>query len=590
MTLLFIILLFNQTAVEQLFELDSDLPEELPQKEVLEQLMKHPLDLNRASRDELLQIPFLDPVLVDRMIRYRQKSDFRHIEDLIKISGFGSGLVDMLAPFVTVRLAVQGKKPPVKKKLGTRLRIVDKDFSFNDSFKNRSFYCRIGGEIGTCRLVVMTEKDSGETNYFDFLSTGFGFAADGHQAVAGNYFVTAGQGLVFSAPFGFISGPEFALDIGKGERLEPQTLASENSGLFGIAYRRIVGSWMPMVIVSSRKLDAAINPDGSVDHISPDGLHADSAGIAEKDQLSERLFGARLACKRKNWGIGVTGYANHYDRRFRPRDSTDSFYGDHLTVVGVDCAGILGDYFTFGEIGYSLANGGAGIVGLAGDLDRLKVGFSLRGYQQRFFSPHSRVGSLKDQRDKLEAHFTAGYRLKDFQLSFDGTTARDFVTDSMPTRFQLELEKREKRVEFGLTLKQSLKEDAPRSQGMKIDVAYTPWKFLALTARLEDRYAFERTVKRSLVVLGSCDWDFGAFDLTARFYKFGIGSSSTRIYAYEPGLPGLGGNHSFSGEGVRAFGLMSLTVRKRLRLAIKAGFTKTDSTTVDVGCQLELNY
>ncbi len=589
MTILLILWLVGQSSEQELFELDEDLPEELLQKEVLLELKEHPLDLNRATGEELVTIPYLNPVLVDRIIRYRKESGFRQVADLAKISGFDSELVRKLSELVTVAVTIE-KKRGIKKELETRLRLVDRDFSFPESFKNRSLYSRIDGTLGNSRLVVITEKDSGETDFFDFWASGLGYSAAGRRLAVGNFLISAGQGLVFAAPFGFISGREFSLDIGKGDDLVPQTVSGENTSLFGIGCSQKLGSWMPMVLVSSQTLDATINPDGSVDNVSYDGLHADSAERAEKDRLGERLLGARLACKRKDWAMGITGYTNRYDRDFRPEDSTDSFYGNHLTVAGADYAGIWGNYFTYGEVGYSLGNGLAGIAGLMGDMDRLKVGFSLRGYQHRFFSPHSRVSSLASRHDRLEAYFSSRYRLKSFQFLLYGTTYRDFVTDSMPSRLQLEITKTEKFFNFGLVLKESFKEGSPRSQGMRFDAGYSPWKWLTLSLRLEDRYVLDKTVKRSFLVFGNCECDARGVGLALRWYRFNIGSSSARIYAYEPGLAGLGGNRSFSGNGFRALGIVTLRFGKRLRWGVKSGFTHNDSTTVDFASQLEFSY
>jgi competence protein ComEA len=62
------------------------------------------VDLNEASRAELLQLPGIGPALADRIEHYRQTSGgFRSVEDLRKVSGIGPAKLEQVRPFVTVK-------------------------------------------------------------------------------------------------------------------------------------------------------------------------------------------------------------------------------------------------------------------------------------------------------------------------------------------------------------------------------------------------------------------------------------------------------------------------------------------------------
>jgi competence protein ComEA len=62
------------------------------------------VDLNVASRAELLQLPGVGPNLADRIEDYRRShSGFKTVDDLRKVSGIGPATMEKLRPLVCVR-------------------------------------------------------------------------------------------------------------------------------------------------------------------------------------------------------------------------------------------------------------------------------------------------------------------------------------------------------------------------------------------------------------------------------------------------------------------------------------------------------
>jgi competence protein ComEA len=61
------------------------------------------LDLNRASVDELQQLPGIGPVLAQRVVERRAKSGgFRSVDDLRRVKGIGAKRLERVKPLVTV--------------------------------------------------------------------------------------------------------------------------------------------------------------------------------------------------------------------------------------------------------------------------------------------------------------------------------------------------------------------------------------------------------------------------------------------------------------------------------------------------------
>lgn len=81
----------------------SGAAEEKPQK----------LDLNKATAEELAQLPGVGEVIAARIIRHREKSGpFRSVDELLVIRGISEKKLDALRPLVTVEEENKDKKEP----------------------------------------------------------------------------------------------------------------------------------------------------------------------------------------------------------------------------------------------------------------------------------------------------------------------------------------------------------------------------------------------------------------------------------------------------------------------------------------------
>ncbi len=61
------------------------------------------VNINYASKEELMKLKGIGPVLVERIIQYRKMHGyFRSVDELIKIKGIGPKTLEKLRPYVTV--------------------------------------------------------------------------------------------------------------------------------------------------------------------------------------------------------------------------------------------------------------------------------------------------------------------------------------------------------------------------------------------------------------------------------------------------------------------------------------------------------
>lgn len=63
-----------------------------------------PLDLNRASAEDIERLPFIGPAMAQRIVARRDSvRRFRSLEELDSIKGVGPALIEKLRPLVVVR-------------------------------------------------------------------------------------------------------------------------------------------------------------------------------------------------------------------------------------------------------------------------------------------------------------------------------------------------------------------------------------------------------------------------------------------------------------------------------------------------------
>jgi competence protein ComEA len=63
----------------------------------------NPLDLNRASVEELTDLPGIGPVTAEKIVAYRDEhGPFQTIEAILEVSGIGDATLEKIRDFITV--------------------------------------------------------------------------------------------------------------------------------------------------------------------------------------------------------------------------------------------------------------------------------------------------------------------------------------------------------------------------------------------------------------------------------------------------------------------------------------------------------
>lgn len=303
--------------------------------DIIEYLTQNPIQLNTASINELLKIPFLDRTRATAIIRHRNMlGGIYNLDQMRFIEGVSFELVEKIIPFIKL-----GDEQPI-----TFNEIFDENLQLlNLNFRTRGLYDLQkdkGYEDGTypnsrwklynrliisrqnkLRLGALIEKDPGEKQLNDF--TSFHFQMKNldiiKNLVLGDFVFEFGQGLAIWSRYAFSKGSDAVEVLPRNSRgLVPYLSADENQFFRGVSAEANYENYSLSAFFSSRFLDASV--DSTTEQITSlviDGLHRTQTEIRKKDKINERVAGLSLSYSFGEIGnLGLLAYNTKYDHSF----------------------------------------------------------------------------------------------------------------------------------------------------------------------------------------------------------------------------------------------------------------------------------
>ncbi len=572
MAIILVLLIFSQ----DLLESDIELSKETIVQEVLEELSSNPLDINTAGYDELIKIPYLTPINVYQILQIREiKGSFRSVSELLEIAGFDRDLLDNIEPFIKIEKPKIARPLPAKiqGQIQTKINLDSlKNISQTDEWEITTRLKFLMKHLPTeIEVICLTAKDAQEKSLVDYSSSSISITTKNNRVLLGNYTMNFGAQQIFAGPYSYLNpSKDFTLEPYRA--LNAVKSVYNYPTFFGLGYFQRMNNLGIYAFLSSTYLSAAIK-DGYVQRVYYYTKFIDSTTIARRNQLRADLIGLRLNYHQPSLSLGLTAYHHRYDKPFAPRDSTNSFYGSKLNLLGGDFQSHLGNYFLRSELGYSL-NGGLGASGqIIGNWRYLKVKFEVYAQQKNFFSPYSRWKSLTNRKDQIYAKFNIYYNLLGFKMYLSTNTKQDWDFDSLPSRLQFRINRAQDAFQINLVLKRNYKETNLTTYGTQLDFSYQGLKNLQLLMRIEDRYVKNLPRSGRLFSWGA-KFSKRYFQIESRVSHFNINSSDCKIYVYESGPQGIGRNYAFNKKGIRIFSSFESNLFRYLKIAGRVGFTK----------------
>ena len=377
--------------------------------ELIQDLLSHPLDLNLATLDGLLQIPNLTHRLAQNIITYRSEHGlFDSVENVLDVPGIGPVTLERIRPYITVtgeedrglsHFLNRGAWTQNSRFEGySRFRRVLQEQEGTlrpDSLGGYhgapfSYYQRLHYRSRHLSMNLTQDKDPGEPFTFP---AGFDFNTwhlaiqkrEGLQAlIIGDYSVSFGQGLLLWSGGSFGKSSNSIGGLIKNERgVRPYTSAQESSGFRGVAVT--VGEQLQFTgFYSDRKRTAGEADEGQVNFPAVTGHHRTTNELDRRNNLGQETYGGRIRALLKMGTIGISAFHNRFDKKIAAGINPYQrglFYGQERSGYSADFRIQLDRFQLFGEMAYT-DNGGYGwITGAIFQADpRTDIALSYRYY------------------------------------------------------------------------------------------------------------------------------------------------------------------------------------------------------------------
>ncbi len=548
-------------------------------KEEMEQLLAQPVDLNRASVEDLLAIPWLEPFLAHAIIRTRDSmGGFCDMSELRLVPGMNSDVLQSLFDVVTIRRSTRTWTSSAMFRAA-----VD---SFAGPGHRPTLFTRAQVSNGPWQAAGVVEKDRCEPNWFDFVGGSLQFRSSRFRAVLGDLTLGSGRGLVLSSASRRGSSWLNEKAWAKGQ-LEFPVSATEGSGLrgFGLEASKTGLGALGWVATSAR--DARLNPDGSVERVRTDGRHVDSAARAEKGTLTEHSAGAVVRVRWQKVQLGASGMRVAYNRPFVARDSACAFFGRDLSVGGVSLEWLTQGYAVGAELAATSSRRVAGALEVSGNRRGVAAGMNLRGRGHGFFSPHGRWSSTTSSGGRLDGSVRFGYRARGFGANCRANSYRDFEFDSLPARLAVDIGQRvgwlRARLELGRVFRAG--EGRCHSSQLKFELEpETGGRVILVLADEHPELRPGRGLAVGLMAFLRRRWFSGGVSVA----RFVITGSGITMSAVEPGVMRAGGSFHTACTGWRTAAGAGISMVGPGRLGLKVGCTWSPGPNLDAAAQLEL--
>ncbi len=370
--------------------------------ENLQQYKEKPINLNTATREELIDLGLLNDVQINNLLAHRaQFGPLISIYELQAVDGYDLATIYSILPYVTVTDRFDAGHFSVKEMFASgrhevtlrSQRIVEEQLGYtpadsitladnpNARYLGNPYriYTRYRFTYGNfVSWGVTAEKDQGEEffrgtqkNGFDFYSAHIGIRNIGpvKSAVLGDYQLSFGQGLVMWTGYAFGKTSMSVATRRNGLGVRPYTSVDESKYLRGAATTLKFGPVESSVFFSLRKRDANISVTDTIGNdietlevssIQETGLHTTVGEVADKNALEEMLYGGNITFRKSRFNFGITAVHSEYNKplvRNLSLYNQFEFSSQQNTVVGADYGFMIRNFNFFGEAARS-ANGG----------------------------------------------------------------------------------------------------------------------------------------------------------------------------------------------------------------------------------------
>jgi len=577
--------------------------------EELQVLYENPINLNSASLEELMRIPFLNEISAASILEYRKKTGkFLSVFELASIENIGRDLAEKISFFVTTDADPvmpsdrKAYKPGAQHQLLVKgWQTIPKSAGYlpkNDkppAYQGgpQKLYARYLLQKGAGFQAGITgDRDPGEEFFkgsnpygFDFYSAHVSFRVNDlmPQIIVGDFVARTGQGLVIWQGFTLGKSAE-VLQVSKSlSQIRPYTSTDENFFFRGVATTLQKGNLRSHLFVSHKKSDGNLvfADDGSItfSSLQTSGYHRTLSEIDDKNSVGHTVAGSIInyTIDKVKFGVNLL-----YERFQYPFVRGNQLYqkflfsGQENYNGSVDYRWVSGKYQFYGEAAMSRSGGVSLLQGLDARLhDQFNLAMIFRHFGKNYHSTWANAFG-ENSRAINETGFYAGFRAYPAPKIILSGYADWFYSPWInyatigPTRgyeFLLQVDYRHSRKLSAYSrIRYKSKADKNKADNLYYDEFANRTNFRThFRYQISDQFFLRTRVEyvwfeylnreNGLLVFQDAGWSPSKPNLSAvaRLAWFRTDSYNSRVYAYENDLLYNFSTLSFYGEGIRAY-------------------------------------
>jgi hypothetical protein len=391
--------------LEELAEANDIETEDDSYLQQLEQYLKHPLNLNQATVNDLSEFKMLSDLQVQHFIVYRDLfGSLLNIYELQAIPSWDIPTIRKLIPYIII-----SDSKTISQNLRERMFVGDntlmlrfsmivpksngylREDSATNYYKGSRPHILLRYKYNYKNLLqygFLGDKDAGEQFFrgaqksgFDFYSFHFFARKSGMvKALAvGDFTVNLGQGLTHWQSLAFKKSASIVFVKRQADVLRPYSSSGEYNFHRGLGITLEKKNWEATAFVSTRKLSATIkrdsdrDKDGYVSSLLSSGNHRTGSEIEDRNNLRSFTMGSNIKYTTSRWHTGINWVHYSFSKPFRPSGQPyDQFTmdGNTGTNVSIDYGFTYRNVHVFGELGADKNFNKAIINGIIGSIDR----------------------------------------------------------------------------------------------------------------------------------------------------------------------------------------------------------------------------
>lgn len=606
------------------------------------QLYQEPIDINKATKEDLQNLYLLSDFQINQLIDYRSKEgNFININELQAVNGFDILTIQKLRPLIKV-----SSEKKTQLSLLQRISSNTNQYAFirsettteikkgyRKTEEGTSVYkgspWKIAGRYRNARtndfsFNLSFEKDAGEqlswtknkSLYgFDYYSMHIALFNKGKVKTfcLGDYSIQLGQGLLAGSGFTLGKGAETITTTRRNSLgIKPYSSFSESGFFRGTALSYAIHPRITTTLfLSAKKLDANTDDEEAIKSMITTGYHRTENEINSRYTINEKTIGGQIQfnSRKGNFKSAINGISINYDKAFTPTTKPYTYFnfiGNKYAAGSIDYSYQWQNINLFGEAAVTGSGGKAVVQGFIASLSNF-VDFSLlyRNYSTDYnsiygnaFAENTNLGNEKGFYQGIKITPIRKLELSAYQDLFvfpwlkyqidrpsKGSEYLIRASYNFTKKSNVFVQFKQENKEKNYTINQQPQhfigaiEKANYTAGFKASSG-----IITFSSRIIYSQVANITQSSGFTIAQDLSADFRKFDLSGRFAIFDIDDYDNRHYIYEKDLLYSFYLPAYYGKGIRTYILSKIKLWQGMDLWIKISRTNyIDKTVISSG-------